>query len=127
MIAVFKEMAVIWWEYRRTLYALEQLGPRSLADLSIDHERLREVAWKAARNRGALSISDLKIDPYESTGRTLEGCELTASMGVPDRWCGKHQTPAFGPSGSRHHRRSFDGCAAPMDSAQRRDAPANSG
>lgn len=127
MLASLKEMAVIWWEYRRTLYALEQLGPRSLADLAIDQERLRDVAWTAARNSSRFSMNDLNADQYESTAALPASCEMTASTAVAAHCCGQHQTPVFGPSGSTHQSRPLKRRGPSMDTAQRRDARANSG
>ncbi len=68
MLALLKDMAVDWMRYHRTRYALEQLDSRLLADLSIDGERIGEIAWKASRNGGSLSIYELKADHYECAG-----------------------------------------------------------
>lgn len=88
MLALLKKMAVNWWGYHRTLHALEQLDQRLLADLSIDEERLKEIAWRAARSGGSLSIYDLKADHYECAGG------MPAPMSPPRRWT---QTACEGP------------------------------
>ncbi|GGA41360.1 DUF1127 domain-containing protein [Pelagibacterium lentulum] len=58
----------VWWRYYQTIRELEHLDRHLRADLGIDGETMRALAWRAACNGAPLSIYDWKTDRYESVG-----------------------------------------------------------